>query len=130
MRILPFMKCKNGVQFAGTGFDTSGGGGGGGGGVPTDYLVRERIHFTDTEKIVNERWYNFTCVKEGYKPIAMVGFSIYDSKINNISQSCACIGYWLDDATSVCRLGVRNFTGTVVTPTTASYVDILYAKEV
>ena len=32
MRILPFMKRKNGIQFAGVGLDTGGGGGGGGGG--------------------------------------------------------------------------------------------------
>lgn len=30
MRILPFMKRKNGIQFAGVGIDTGGGGGGGG----------------------------------------------------------------------------------------------------
>ena len=33
MRIMPFMKRKNGVQFAGIGLDTSSGGGGGGGSV-------------------------------------------------------------------------------------------------
>ena len=32
MRSLPFMKRKNGIQFAGVGLETGGGGGGGGGG--------------------------------------------------------------------------------------------------
>lgn len=43
MRIMPFMKRKNGVQFAGVGLDTGGGGGGGGG---------SRLNFSTEETVV------------------------------------------------------------------------------
>lgn len=41
MRIMPFMKRKNGVQFAGVGLDTGGGGGGGGGGSNITFSTDE-----------------------------------------------------------------------------------------
>ena len=41
MRIMPFMKRKKGVQFAGIGLDTGGGGGGGGETLPYDIVIKE-----------------------------------------------------------------------------------------
>lgn len=43
MRIMPFMKRKNGVQFAGVGLDIGSGGGGGGGGSSPDYVIGEEV---------------------------------------------------------------------------------------
>ena len=59
MRIMPFMKRKNGVQFAGVGLDTgSGGGGGGGGGSLPDYTFDVEI---DTGvKYNNKKLYRYT----------------------------------------------------------------------
>ena len=84
MRVLPFMKRKNGIQFAGVGLDTGGGGGGGGGNSFNISTEETRIGTLNTEPLYAKVFELSSIVTVGTSYTTLVENVGYMDKLFNV----------------------------------------------